>query len=267
MNMAVVALLSNTRSTGLTKLLPRIRNFIVEHSNIFHVEISHVGEVPDALMLIARAQPEVLVINGGDGTVQAVLTALVHDRPFVGQIEPPLAILACDKKSFIASDYTTFGKPLQNLARISALVANHTLGKYLVRRALIALDDGKRQRSVIGTSVTVNCSHGPMHIVLCKNEIIKNSFASVEISTSALENYGALHFIGVEPGWLARIKTKLSRKRNFILNGVHQRNSDEIRFEGYKPTVRLDGEQFEAATGSGLMLRSTPLQTFVKLAA
>ena len=271
--MAVVALLSNTRSTRLARLLPSIRSFIAAQTNIFHVEINHVGEVPDALALIARANPAVLVINGGDGTVQAVLTTLIHDRPFIAGIQPPLAILAYSAKTAIAHDYVNTGKPMRSLERVCALVRSGVLGKHLVDRKLIALDDGKRQRSVIGTSVQANCPGGPMRIIVCKNEVLQNSFASVEISAGYTDTAGigtgGLHFVGVESGWLAALKTKLSRKmrgsRDMIINGVHRRCSDEIRLEGNKPGVKLDGEQFEAAAGSALLLRSTPLQQFVQL--
>ncbi len=265
--MAIVALLSNTKSTGLVKLLPRIRSFILTHANIFHVEINHTGEVPDALTLIARSAPDVLVINGGDGTVQAVLTSLMHDQPFIAQKSPPLAILSNGKKSAIADDYTTTGKPMQALERISMLVKHGMLEKHLIQRSLIALDDGKRHRSVIGTNVELRCTHQPMQIILCKNEIIKHCFAFVDISTSTVKIDGSLHFVGVEPGWLAKIKARLSRRHTLTMNGVHERHSDEIRFEGNTPGAKLDGESFEAAAGSALKLRSTPSCTFVKLAA
>ncbi len=265
--MAIVALLSNTKSTGLVKLLPRIRSFISAHSNIFHVEIAHTGEVPDALALIARSEPDVIVINGGDGTVQAVLTSLVHDQPLLSHKSLPLAILSNGKKSSISGDYTMAGKPMQTLERICNLVNQGKLEKHVINRNLIALDDGKRLRSVIGTNVVVQCTQQPMHIILCKNEIIKNCFASVAISTSTQTNNGQLHFVGIERGWLAKIKAELSCRHSIKISGVHERHSDEIRFEGNNPAAKLDGESFEAAAGSSLKLRLTSSRAFVKLAA
>ena len=144
--MAIVALLSNSRSTRYAELLPDIRAFIASHANIFHVEISHVGEVRDALTLIARARPDVLVINGGGGTVQAVLTSMMHDRPFVAGIEPPLAILAGRTKFSISADYAVAGKPMQCLKRIAELVSGGRLGESVVKRSASPNIDSPRRR-------------------------------------------------------------------------------------------------------------------------
>ena len=56
--------------------LPRIRSLCAQYPEIFHYEVEHVGEIGEALTSIARVKPRVLVLNGGDGTVQAALTGL-----------------------------------------------------------------------------------------------------------------------------------------------------------------------------------------------
>ena len=65
--MALVALLSNPRSTGNQSLLPRVRAFCAAHDDIFHYEVEHAEQIGAALKTIARVKPKVLVINGGDG--------------------------------------------------------------------------------------------------------------------------------------------------------------------------------------------------------
>ena len=72
--MANVALLSNPNSTGNRAILPEVRSYCVKNSDVFHYEVDHVDEIAKALETIARVKPKVLVINGGDGTVQAALT-------------------------------------------------------------------------------------------------------------------------------------------------------------------------------------------------
>ena len=56
-----------------------------------------------ALKTIARVKPKVLVINGGDGTVQAALTELYHGGHFGGD-PPPVAVLPNGKTNLIAHD-------------------------------------------------------------------------------------------------------------------------------------------------------------------
>ena len=87
--MTRVALLSNPRSTGNRSLLPRVRSFCAEQKDIFHYEVEHVEQIGEALRTIAKVKPKVLVINGGDGTVQATLTELFHGAHF-GDCPPPV---------------------------------------------------------------------------------------------------------------------------------------------------------------------------------
>ncbi len=86
---ARIALLSNPKSTGNLAQLPRIRAFCAEHPDIFHYEVEHANQVGEALRTIAHVRPKVLVINGGDGTVQAALTELYNGGHF-GEQPPPL---------------------------------------------------------------------------------------------------------------------------------------------------------------------------------
>ena len=83
---ARIALLSNPKSTGNVAQLPRVRAYCAEHPDIFHYEVERVEQIGEALKTIARVKPAMLVINGGDGTVQAALTDL-HNG---GHFRPPL---------------------------------------------------------------------------------------------------------------------------------------------------------------------------------
>lgn len=147
--MARVALLSNPKSTGNRSLLPRIRSFCAEHKDIFHYEVEHVDQIGEALRTIAQVQPKVLVINGGDGTVQAALTELYHGEHF-GEKAPPVAVLPNGKTNLIALDLGAVGDPLVALERVLELAGND-LSDHLVARELIALSDGSANgRPVLG---------------------------------------------------------------------------------------------------------------------
>ncbi|MDB5701268.1 MAG: diacylglycerol kinase [Sphingomonadales bacterium] len=140
--MARVALLSNPSSTGNLALLPRIREFCAEHGELFHYEVEHVGQIGEALRSIARVRPRVLVINGGDGTVQATLTEL-HQGDYFDGNPPPVAVLPNGKTNLIALDLGSTGDPVAGLARILELAASD-LDDHVVRRELIALSEGER---------------------------------------------------------------------------------------------------------------------------
>jgi Diacylglycerol kinase catalytic domain len=146
---ALVALLSNPHSTGNRSLLPEVRSYCARNSDIFHYEVEEVSQIARALEMIARVKPKVLVVNGGDGTVQAALTELYHGGHFEGT-PPPVAVLPNGKTNLIALDLGAAGDPLAALANILEL-ARGDLSEHVVARELIALTDGSdNARPVLG---------------------------------------------------------------------------------------------------------------------
>jgi hypothetical protein len=92
----------------------------------------------------------VLVINGGDGTVQATLTELYNGGHFDDE-PPPVAVLPSGKTNLIALDLGARGDPIQTLEQLIALARSDELDKYTVPRELIALRrPGGDDRLVIG---------------------------------------------------------------------------------------------------------------------
>lgn len=144
-----IALLSNPRSTGNLLQLPRIRAFCAEHPDIFHYEVEKAEQIGEAMKTIARIRPRLLVINGGDGTVQGALTEL-HNGGHFGDQTPPVAVLPNGKTNLIALDLGAQGDPIAALKRFLDL-ARSDLAPHLVERELIALRCGpETQHPVIG---------------------------------------------------------------------------------------------------------------------
>lgn len=148
-----IALLSNPRSTGNIAQLPRIRAYCADHPDVFHYEVEHASQIGEAMKVIARVQPKVLAINGGDGTVQAALTEL-HNGGHFADGTPPVAVLPSGKTNLIALDLGARGDPIATLERLIALARTDDLGPYTVARELIALRRGDaaggEERPVIG---------------------------------------------------------------------------------------------------------------------
>jgi hypothetical protein len=135
---ARIALLSNPKSTGNIADLPRIREYCDSHPDLFHYEVEQASQIGDAMRIIARVQPKVLVINGGDGTVQAALTELYNGAHF-GDQPPPVAVLPSGKTNLIALDLGAKGDPVETLERLIELARSDDLPRYTVARELIAL--------------------------------------------------------------------------------------------------------------------------------
>ena len=148
--MKSIALLSNPHSTGNQSLLPEVRSYCAQHADIFHYEVESVDQIAEALRSIARVKPKVLVINGGDGTVQAALTELYQGGHF-GESPPPVAVLPNGKTNLIAHDLGAAGDPIEALERILAVVRTDMV-PHIVSRELIELSGGRAEgeRPVLG---------------------------------------------------------------------------------------------------------------------
>jgi hypothetical protein len=147
--MVAVALLTNPGSTGNRNMLPRIRAYCAARPDIFHYEVESADQIGEALVSIAKVGPRVLVINGGDGTVQATLTALHHGGQF-GSKPPPVAVLPNGKTNLIALDLGAVGDSMAALERIVD-IASADMADHLVQRELISLTEGEHgNRAVLG---------------------------------------------------------------------------------------------------------------------
>lgn len=240
--MARVALLSNPRSTGNKSLLPAIRAFCAEHPDIFHYEVEHVDQIGEALRTIARVKPSVLVINGGDGTVQAALTELHHGAHF-GIDRPPVAVLPNGKTNLIALDLGAVGDPLAALAKVLTM-AKSDLAPHIVARELISLSDGAAgSRNVMGMFLG---GAGLADVILyCRHKIyplgLPNGVSHV-LTGFAL----AASFIGIKAGFLppraSPVRVQVTRQgvstgrfawllvttlERMLLNGTISRNASE----------------------------------------
>jgi len=148
--MVCVALLSNPKSTGNRQLLPRVRSYCANHPDIFHYEVESVDQIGRAMQMIAHVKPDVIVINGGDGTVQTALTELYQGSYFQEGAVPPVAVLPNGKTNLIALDLGIRGDPIKALERIVD-IAKNGIEEHVVVRELIALSDGEaNSRPVLG---------------------------------------------------------------------------------------------------------------------
>jgi Diacylglycerol kinase catalytic domain len=318
-----IALLSNPLSTGNRALLPAIRAFVANTPHVVHVELGDVGQVSEALRLLASANPELLVINGGDGTVQAVLTALVLDQPF-GAVSPPVAVLPNGKTNLIAHDLGMSGDPVRALGRLVQKIGAGNL--QLVSRSLISVDNGRSRRPVLGMFLggaglmnsILYCRHriyplglpngvshvlaylilvwdliaggaagirpAPVRITVRGREGIEGTYFALVVTTlrhlllgiraddltDDRDGSGALRLLCVEHRRGPVLRTLWGIAKRSLLRqrplGLTLARSDEIRIEGERPSVILDGELVQAAPGCALTLRHTAPQQFAALA-
>jgi hypothetical protein len=110
-----IGVISNPRSQRNRGDMARMRDLIAR-SAISHGEIDVIESVPRILQQFADEGVEVVAVSGGDGTVQAVLTALLNGTCFAQQ--PGIAVLAGGMTNLIAADVGMKDHPAEALERM-----------------------------------------------------------------------------------------------------------------------------------------------------
>jgi hypothetical protein len=93
--------------------------------------------VHNALVDFADQDVDLVVISGGDGTVQAVLTVLFHQHPFAKQ--PQLMVLEAGTTNMIAGDVGVLGNQNQALSRLFQWVQTGSGKVTKIQRPIIRL--------------------------------------------------------------------------------------------------------------------------------
>jgi diacylglycerol kinase family enzyme len=126
--------LSNPLSGGNKRGLRPIRKLLSGRPDIQHLEAANPAEIDEALAAFGRAGVNILVINGGDGTIQAALTSLFTRGPFPEF--PLLAVLKAGTTSMTAGDVGLAGRNDRALRRLLKHL-DGTMKIYTVHRPVL----------------------------------------------------------------------------------------------------------------------------------
>jgi len=139
-----IGVLTNRAASRNARGVEPIQAVTLNDPRFIHEIVEDAASIPAALERLAQARVALLVINGGDGTVQTVLTDLVLGRPF--DRVPPIAILSGGKTNMIAADLGSRRDRAAMLRRLAALNDKGLLEAHLVPRRLIDLRWGADRR-------------------------------------------------------------------------------------------------------------------------
>ncbi|VUZ85328.1 lipid kinase YegS [Candidatus Methylomirabilis lanthanidiphila] len=135
-----VGVLINPESGANREGLQALRHVLDQYKPAIHRYVVGQASVAGALAAMAAQHVDVLAVCGGDGTVQAVLTALLHNGPFT--VLPSLALIAGGTSNMTAADVGVRGKPTRALRRLFAWSEGRGPTGRVVRRAIIRVDGG-----------------------------------------------------------------------------------------------------------------------------
>jgi len=132
-----IGLLNNLRAGRNRKGVTRLLHFLSDHPEVAHVETSSAEAVPEALWELAREDVELLVVNGGDGTLSHVLGEVLGAGAFDGRI-PHVAVLRGGRTNMSARDLGSHGDPLRAMTQLvwaarSGRVADRVIDRPVLR--------------------------------------------------------------------------------------------------------------------------------------
>jgi diacylglycerol kinase (ATP) len=144
-----VGFLNNPRSGGNRRRPGPVRQVLDAHAEVRRHDVETPADVAAALADLARHEIDVVTINGGDGTVQAVMTAILGDRIF--ESPPLLSVLTAGTTSMIAGDVGVRGDRAGGLRRLLSWARSPDTGTHLVERSVLRLEHYPGARPLFGT--------------------------------------------------------------------------------------------------------------------
>ena len=136
--MSRIGLISNPNSRQNRRGFATIER-AVQSAGFAHLVLGDMASLLPSLKDLAADGIDVLVINGGDGTLQAVLTALLEDRPF--DRLPLLAVLPRGMTNMSACDVGLSGRPHRALAKLADLSRRRGLASCIASRQVLRLEN------------------------------------------------------------------------------------------------------------------------------
>ncbi len=203
--------------------------------DVVHACLTDMDQLPGVLRGFAAAGVDILAVNGGDGTVQGVLTELLEVRPFTSA--PSVAILPGGMTNTIADNVGLRGSPATALSRLLDAMRREPSALHRAERRILRVENGAAyppQRGMLfGTAGIVRA------IEMCRDEV---------------------HGRGLRSDW-ANGATLLGLLANWLFLG----GRSEV-FRGDEMSISLDGGPAErgshvvvlATTVDRLFLRSRP---------
>jgi len=145
--------LSNPLSGGNRKGLRPIREALSSYPEALHREVHTLADVLSAMADFARREVNLVIINGGDGTVHGALTALFSSRTF--EAPPFIAVLRAGTTSMIGGDVGLAGSPRRALRRLLHWVTKREGRPEILLRHVMSVRPPNHEKPLCGTFLGV----------------------------------------------------------------------------------------------------------------
>lgn len=137
-----IAVLNNLRAGRNRRQVARLLALLERHPQVRHVETDSAHALPEALHRLTRDGVDLLVLNGGDGTLQHALTALLSDPR--AEALPWVAPLRGGRTNMTALDLGMRRDPIAALERILEAAAANRLREHCIERPVLRVETSRR---------------------------------------------------------------------------------------------------------------------------
>ncbi len=185
--MTPIGLIINPRSQRNRQDMSAVRRAAARHGGLLHVELDDVHAAAQVLRDFARREVGLVVVSGGDGTVQKVLTELLNGSEFA--VLPRIAVLPSGMTNLIAADVGPRGDPARSLDRVCrAAAADAAMAVETLVRPVLSMQRTPGEPPVHGMFLGTAAFY--RGIMVARNEVhplgAKHNFAAVMALALAL---------------------------------------------------------------------------------
>jgi hypothetical protein len=158
-----IGLINNLRAGRSNKQVSRILDLLREYPEVQHVETDRAGALPDAIADLARRRIDLLVVNGGDGTLQHALTEILANDPF--EKVPTIAPLRGGRTNMTALDLGANYNPVKGLRAVLEAAAAGRIQDRVVDRPVIRIEFDRGRRAEYGMFFGAGMIHRAVSLV------------------------------------------------------------------------------------------------------
>lgn len=143
-----VGILNNLRAGRSGATVSRVLGVLRSYPRVAHVETETVAALPEALSDLARQEIDLLVVNGGDGTLQHSLTEILRGDAF--ERIPLIAPLRGGRTNMAALDLGARRDPAKGVAALLAAVDAGRIAERFVSRPVLRVNSSNRRETYYG---------------------------------------------------------------------------------------------------------------------
>ena len=165
--MTRIGIIENPRSQQNQKEFGQLAQAAKNASIENYASLENFDDLGNILKDFGNKGVNLLVLSGGDGTVQATLTELTLKHPF--ETLPRIAIMARGMTNMTAADVGLSGKGVKGFERLLKAVENGSLPSKLVHRHLLKLENIKDHSPRVG--MFFGCAAITRAIETCRSQV------------------------------------------------------------------------------------------------